>query len=69
MNHQSVDKWTHITRSSIILRRVYGMPFPRLSKLQYLYKVPIADSTLWIQSLGVWEDCSYHISAVIGSSG
>jgi hypothetical protein len=61
MNHQSVDKWTHSARSSIILQRVYGMPFHRLSKLQSLYNAPIAESTLWIQCLGVWEDCGYHI--------
>ena len=61
MNHQSVDKWTHSARSSIILQRVYGMPFHRLSKLQSLYNAPIAESTLWIQCLGVWEDCGYAI--------
>ena len=61
MNHKSVDKWTHSARSSIILQRVYGMPFHRLSKLQSLYNAPIAESTLWIQCLGVWEDCGYAI--------
>lgn len=61
MNHKQVHKWDNTARSSIVLQKIYGMPFYRLSKLQSLCNVPIAESTLWLQCLGMWEDCGSHI--------
>ena len=56
MSHQQVHKWDYMARSSIVLQRLYGMPFYRLSKLQSLYNIPVAESTLWLQVLSLWED-------------
>lgn len=61
MNHQPVHKWDDTARSSIVWQRIYGMPFYRLAKLQSLYNTPIAESTLWIQCLNLWDDCGYYI--------
>lgn len=61
MNNKRIDKWTNSARSSIVLQKLNGMPFNRLSKLQSLYNIPIAKSTLWIQCLGLWNDCGKHI--------
>jgi hypothetical protein len=61
MSHQQVNKWDVTARSSIVLQRLYGMPFYRLSKLQSLYNIPVAESTLWLQVLSLWEDCGSEI--------
>ena len=61
MSHQQVNKWNYTARSSIVLQRLYGMPFYRLSKLQSLYNIPVAESTLWLQVLSLWEDCGSDI--------
>jgi transposase len=61
MSHKQINKWDDMARSSIVLQRIYGMPHYRLSKLQSLYNTPIAESTLWLQCLGLWEECGSHI--------
>ena len=55
-NNQNIEKWTNSSRSSIILHRVHGMPFYRLSQLQTLYGVKISSSTLWEQYLYAWRE-------------
>lgn len=54
-------KWDNTARSSIVLQKVHGIPFYRLSKLQSLYNIPVAPSTLWLQCLGLWLECGYYI--------
>lgn len=61
MSHRQVRKWDYTARSSIVLQKLYGMPFYRLSKLQSLYNIPVAESTLWLQVLSLWEDCGSEI--------
>lgn len=62
MSHEkSLDKWDKRARSSVVLQRTSGMPFYRLSKLQELYNVPVAPSTLWNQVLSLWLDCGSYI--------
>jgi hypothetical protein len=61
MSHQSIHKWDKTARSAVVLQKLYGMPFYRLSKLQSLYNIPVAQSTLWQQVSGLWEDCGSHI--------
>ena len=62
MSHErSLDKWDNTARSSVVLQRASGMPFYRLSKLQSLYNIPVAPSTLWNQYLSLWLDCGFHI--------
>lgn len=60
-NQKVPDKWDNTARSAIVLQRINGMPFTRLAKLQGLYNVPVAPSTLWAQCLGLWLDCGYLI--------
>lgn len=55
-NNKNIEKWTNSSRSSIILQRIYGMPFYRLSQIQTLSGVPISCSTLWEQYLYTWNE-------------
>ena len=62
MSHdKSLDKWDNTARSSVVIQKTSGMPFYRLSKLQSLYNIPVAPSTLWEQCLGLWNDCGFDI--------
>jgi hypothetical protein len=61
INNRNINKWTNSSRSSIVMQKVHGIPFNRLSKLQGLSGVPIAVSTLWHQCLDVWKEVGCHI--------
>jgi transposase len=61
MNNANITKWTHSSRSSIVLQKTHGMPFNRLSKLQGLSGIPIAASTLWQQCLELWDEVGSYI--------
>ena len=60
-NNKNISKWTHSSRSAIVLQKTHGMPFHRLSKLQGLSGVPIAFSTLWHQCLDLWQEVGSYI--------
>jgi hypothetical protein len=51
----NIPKWDKTARSSAVLQKCNGMPFYRLSKLQSLYNVPIAEATLWMLCKDLWE--------------
>jgi len=59
---KNIAKWDKTARSSIVLHKVKGMPFYRLAKLQRLYNIPVAASTLWSQCLDLWLECGLHIN-------
>lgn len=60
-HEKSLEKWDNSARSSVVIQKTSGMPFYRLSKLQSLYNIPVAPSTLWDQCLGLWNDCGFDI--------
>ena len=51
----NIPKWDKTARSSAVLQKCNGMPFYRLSKLQGLYNVPVAEATLWMLCKDLWE--------------
>ena len=61
MNNQDIRKWDNSARSAIILQKMYGMPFYRLSRLQSLTGIPLAASTAWKQCLDTWQEVGRHI--------
>jgi len=61
MNYIRIQKWTPGARSAIIIQKLYGTPWHRLSRIQKLGGVPIAASTLYGQSKIVWEDSARAI--------
>jgi transposase len=61
MSNKRIDKWTNSARSSVVLHKVKGFPFYRLSKLQSLYQIPISSSTLWMQCKDLWEESGIYI--------
>lgn len=56
-------KWTPEARSSLIIQKLYGSPWNRMSRIQKLYGVPVAASTCWEQSKMVWVDSAQFIAA------
>lgn len=52
-----MQKWDVSARATIIIQKTHGMPFHRLEKLQAFYEIPVAESTLWHQCEGVWNEC------------
>jgi hypothetical protein len=50
--------------SSVIVQRALGMPLNRLSRLQGLYGIPVAASTLWSMAEEGWHQVG---SAVLGA--
>ena len=61
MSNAQVHKWNNTARSSIVLQRVFGMPFYRLSKLQALCQTPVSEATMWEQFSGLWNDAGLYI--------
>lgn len=61
MNGQRIDKWQPSARSAIIIQKVMGFPFNRLSTLQSLYNTPIADGTMWNQCEDLWNEAAKFI--------
>lgn len=63
--HVQHRKWTPEARSGIIIQKLYGMPWYRMSRLQQLYGLPIAVSTFWEQARVVWEDSGQYIAGCL----
>lgn len=61
MSDQRIDKWTPSARSTIIISKIMGIPYNRLSNLQEMYNIPIAPSTLWEQIKTVWDDAGQFV--------
>lgn len=62
---KSIPKWTPEARSAIVLHKVLGAPWYRMSRIQTLCGIPVAISTFWHQAEGVWEDTAKHIVPVL----
>jgi transposase len=67
MSKKTIRKWDPSARSSIALQKVMGMPFHRLSDLQALYGVPMAESTLWQQVCDLWTECGQFVHHALQS--
>ncbi len=52
----NIEKWTDSAKSTAVLEKCSGMPFYRLSNIQDLYNIPIAESTLWYLCKLLWDD-------------
>jgi len=61
MSHQRVDKWEDSAKASVILQRVSGTPYNRLSNIQGMCGVPVAASTLWHLVESTWDDVGRFI--------
>lgn len=61
MTHFKHEKWTPEARSSIVIQKLYGTHWHRMSRIQKLYGFPIAMSTLWEQSRSLWEESAQFI--------
>lgn len=55
MPARSISRHTNQARSSVIIQRSLGTPLNRLSRLQSLFGVPVAQSTLWKMVKECWE--------------
>jgi hypothetical protein len=53
------SKWQSSARSSIILLKILGFPYYRLSKLQLMHNIPISDTTAWAQFKYVWDSIAH----------
>lgn len=51
----SIPRHTNEACSSVIVQRALGMPLNRLGRLQDLFGVSVAPSTLWAMVLKVWD--------------
>lgn len=61
LNHQKIVKWKPEARSALVIHKIYGTPWYRISRLQKLSGIPIAMSTQWTQCKGVWEDAAKYV--------
>jgi transposase len=61
LNHQKIVKWKPEARSALVIHKIYGIPWYRISRLQKLSGIPIAMSTQWTQCKGVWEDAAKYV--------
>lgn len=57
----SIPRHTNAASSSVIVQRALGMPLNRLSRLQDLFGVPVAPSTLWLMAKTVWDHVAKSI--------
>lgn len=65
INPKKIIKWTPEARSAIVLHKIFGMPWYRMSRIQQLCGMPIAVSTFWHQGEGVWQDGAKSIVQVL----
>jgi hypothetical protein len=52
---QSIERYTPEANSSVIVQRALGTPLNRLSRMQNLFGVQLAPSSLWSMAKNVWE--------------
>ena len=55
-NSQRIDKWNYSAKSTIVLYKIMGMPFNRMSNLQCLFNTPISEGAMWQQIKSIWEE-------------
>lgn len=60
-SNKKIDKWTIEAKSTICILKLYGMPLYRIAKLQELFGIPIAPSTIWDKYKEIHEDCAKYI--------
>ncbi len=62
-SNQKIVKWSAEARSSLTIHKLYGTPLYRIARLQKLFGIPVAPTTLWQQYKEVHEDCAKFVVA------
>jgi hypothetical protein len=65
INPKKIIKWSNEARSAIVLHKIFGMPWHRMSRIQELCGLPIAVSTFWHQAEAVWAEAGKYIVRVL----
>jgi transposase len=58
---KSIPRHTNEARSAVVVERALGMPLNRLSRLQTMFGVEIAQSTLWIMAKELWDRVGHSV--------
>ena len=69
INHKKIVKWSPQANSAIVLHKIYGSPWNRMSRIQKLFGIPVAASTLWERFKGVWQDSGKYIVSELYTLG
>lgn len=62
-SNKKILKWSAEARSSLTIHKLYGTPLYRIARLQKLFGVPVAPTTLWQQYKDVHENCAKFVVA------
>lgn len=61
INNKKIVKWSPEARSALVIHKIYGTPWYRISRIQKLSGIPIAISTQWGQCKEIWEDSAKYV--------
>ncbi len=61
VSSKKIVKWSPEARSALVIHKIYGTPWYRMSRIQKLCGVPIATSTQYAQCQEIWEDSAKYI--------